>query len=103
MQTITNKSLAQAIKTTEAELLETSRNQFSRKAAQKIQEFETMLEDQNNWIHSTIKSEKNFHLLNPAHDRMEIIASFITTLETAKERKQMTATYDERMFDGWVD
>lgn len=63
---------------------------------------ESLLELQKEWIEEVIASEKNHHLLNPAHDRVYILEDYLEELERMAWRGQY-APLDRGYFDPWVD
>lgn len=72
-------------------------------AGQVLARVSTAIENQKAMIEATIASGKNFNLLNAAHDRMKILEDYYYTVETIKDRGQYAPTYEEMIFDGWVD
>lgn len=100
---MTNKELKAFIKSQD-EILKNSSKRMLRRNCSKVEALinEEIAKEKaliSNWI----ETGKNYHRLNPAHDRVEALEKFKDEVETIDWRGQYFPTYEESVFDAWVD
>lgn len=99
---MTNNNELKSFLKEKTEILKSAKR-FRSTAKKVLVSIEGAIEVQENWIKDTIESGKNFHLLNSAHDRLITLEDFHREVDIMIGRGQCHPTYEELVFDGWVD